>query len=162
MSTTTTNPRTPATKPAAASPALQIQPYLFFNGRAEEAIEFYRRALGGEVTMLMRFKDAPPSDGSNGCAVAPGTENKIMHGSIRIGATEVLMSDGQCDGKAPSFGGFSLSLTTTSEADARRLFNGLADGGVVQMPLGKTFFSPAFGMVADRFGVGWMVYTLQK
>ena len=131
-----------------------VQAYLFFEGRCEEAIEFYRRALGAEVDMLMRFKDSPEPP-KPGC-VPPGSDNKIMHASFRVGATTVMASDGRCTGK-PSFQGFSLSLTVTAEAEAERLFAALADGGQVQMPLAKTFFSPRFGMVTDRFGVCWMV-----
>jgi PhnB protein len=133
---------------------MNIQPYLFFNGRAEEAIEFYRRALGAEVTALMRFKDNPePSEPGK---VPPGAEDKVMHASFRVGDTTVLASDGRCQGQ-PSFHGFSLAITAPSEADAERLFNALGEGGEVQMPLTQTFFSPKFGMVADRFGLSWMV-----
>ncbi|MFH0350451.1 MAG: VOC family protein [Chromatiales bacterium] len=131
-----------------------VQPYLFFDGRCEDAIEFYRKALDAEVEMLMRFKDSPepPQPGM----VPPGSENKVMHASFRIGDTSVMASDGYCTGK-PSFQGFTLSLTVGDEAEAERYFNVLADGGKVNMPLAKTFFSPSFGMVADRFGVSWMV-----
>ena len=133
---------------------MQVQPYLFFNGRCEEAIEFYRRTLGAEVAMLMRFKDSPqpPPPG----AMPPGSENKIMHSCLRIGDTNVMASDGECTGQ-PGFQGFGLSLSVPSEAEADRLFASLSDGGQVRMPLNKTFFSPRFGMVADRFGVLWMV-----
>jgi len=133
---------------------MQVQPYLFFDGRCEEAVEFYRKALGAEVTMLMRFKDSPEPPPM----VPPGAENKVMHMSLRIGDSPVLASDGRCQGQ-PNFQGFSLSLTASSDAEADRLFNSLADGGQVQMPLAKTFFSSRFGMVADRFGVSWMVYV---
>ena len=133
---------------------MQVQPYLFFDGRCEEAVEFYKSALGAEVTMLMRFKDSPEPP-SPGC-VPPGAENKVMHASFRIGQTTVMASDGRCLGN-PSFQGFSLSLAVPNEAEAERLFATLAEGGQVQMPLTKTFFSPRFGMVADRFGVSWMV-----
>ncbi|MBC8119259.1 MAG: VOC family protein [Burkholderiaceae bacterium] len=131
-----------------------IQPYLFFDGRCEEAVEFYKKALGAKVEMLMRYKEAPdpPPPGM----VAPGSDNKVMHAAIRIGEALVMASDGSNRGK-PSFAGFSLSLTAPDAAAAERAFNALADGGQVQMPLGKTFWSPCFGMVADRFGVGWMV-----
>jgi PhnB protein len=132
-----------------------VQPYLFFDGRCEEAVEFYRKALGAEVEMLMRFKDSPEPP-QPGCA--PGAPDKVMHASFRIGETTVMASDGRCEGK-PSFQGFSLSLTVPTETEADRLFNTLADGGQVQMPLLKTFFSPRFGMVADRFGVSWMIYV---
>jgi PhnB protein len=133
---------------------MQVQPYLFFNGRCEEAIEFYRKALGAEVGMLMRFKDSPepPQPGM----VPPGSEDKIMHASFNIGDTTVMASDGHCTG-SPSFQGFSLSISVPDEAKADRLFTALSEGGQVQMPLAKTFFSSRFGMVADRFGVGWMV-----
>ena len=133
---------------------MQIQPYLFFDGRAEEAVEFYKSKLGAKVEMLMRFKDSPepPQPGM----VPPGAENKVMHASFRIGDTTVMASDGRCMGQ-PTFQGFSLSLTVPNEAEAERLFAALSDGGQVQMPLTKTFFSPRFGMVADRFGVSWMI-----
>jgi PhnB protein len=133
---------------------MQVQPYLFFDGRCEEAVEFYKSALGAEVTMLMRFKDSPEPP-SPGC-VPPGAENKVMHASFRIGQTTVMASDGRCLGN-PSFQGFSLSLAVPNEAEAERLFAALAEGGQVQMPLTKTFFSSRFGMVADRFGVSWMI-----
>ena len=133
---------------------MKVQPYLFFDGRCEEAIDFYKQVLGAEVRMLMRFNESPdpPPPGM----VPPGSENKIMHSSMRIGETEVMASDGRCMGK-PAFQGVSLSLDVPSEAEADRLFNALGEGGQVQMPIGKTFFSPRFGMVADRFGVSWMV-----
>jgi PhnB protein len=133
---------------------MHVQPYLFFDGRCDEAVEFYRRVLGAEVTMLMRFKDSPeppPPD-----MVPPGSESKIMHTSFRLGETTVMASDGRCEGR-PSFQGFALSLTVANEAEADRVFAGLADGGQVQMPLTKTFWSPRFGMIVDRFGVSWMV-----
>jgi len=133
---------------------MRVEPYLFFDGRCEEAIELYRKVLGAEVTMLMRYKESPepPPPGM----VPPGSENKVMHSNLRIGETMVMASDGNCQGK-PSFQGFSLSVTAPNEAEAERMFAALADGGQVQMPLAKTFFSPRFGMVADRFGVSWMI-----
>jgi PhnB protein len=130
---------------------MQVQPYLFFDGRCEEALDFYRKALGAEVIGLMRFKECPDQ-----AYVPSGGGDKVMHACVRIGETAVMASDGQCSGR-PSFNGFSLSLTAKDEADAARLFAALSDGGQVQMPLNKTFFSPSFGMVADRFGVPWMV-----
>jgi PhnB protein len=131
-----------------------VRPYLFFEGRCEEAIAFYQRTLGAEVTMLMRFKDSPdpPPPGM----VPPGSEDKVMHASLRIGETTVMASDGRCAGQ-PRFGGISLSLSVPDAAEADRLFAALGEGGQVQMPIGKTFFSPRFGIVADRFGVSWMV-----
>jgi PhnB protein len=133
-----------------------IQPYLIFNGRCEEAVEFYRKALGAEVVMLLRFKESPDQS-----MVAPGSENKIMHSTLSIGNTIVLASDGHCTGQQ-AFAGFSLSLTVKTEADADRFFAALADGGQIQMPLTKTFFSPRFGMVTDRFGISWMVIIPQE
>ena len=130
---------------------MQIQPYLFFDGCCDEAIEFYCSTLGAEVTMLMRFKDGPDPG-------SPGTEDKVMHANLRIGKTTVLVSDGRCLGR-PSFQGFALSLTVPNESEAERLFAALGDGGQVQMPMTKTFFSPRFGLVADRFGVSWMIYV---
>jgi PhnB protein len=142
---------------------MQIQPYLFFDGRCDEAIRFYQDKLGAEVTMLMRFKDAPKSaePAQEGCAPPAGSENKVMHASLRIGDAMVLMSDGQCQGN-PQFKGFSLSLTAPDDAAAKRLFNALSDSGQVVMPLDETFFASSFGMVADRFGVTWMVYVPAK
>lgn len=133
--------------------AMQIQPYLFFEGRCEEAVAFYRAALGAEVTMLMRYKESPDP-------CSPGTEEKVMHASLRIADATLLVSDGRCSGK-PSFQGFGLSLTVPNDAEAERLFAALGDGGQIQMPLTKTFFSTRFGMLADRFGVLWMVYVMQ-
>jgi PhnB protein len=131
-----------------------VQPYLFFDGRCEEAIEYYKKALGAEVTMLMRFKESPEP-----AQVPPGADNKVMHAALRIGETTVMASDGNCQGK-PSFHGISLSLTAPDVARADKLFAALADGGQVQMPLSKTFFAPRFGMVADRFGVSWMIIVM--
>ena len=134
-------------------PNTLIQPYLFFGGRCDEAIAFYGRALGAQVEVLMRHRDSPepPPPGM----LTPGFENKVMHATMRIGDAIVMASDG-CDEQA-RFDGFRLSLTLPNEAEARRAFTGLADGGQIQMALTKTFWSPCFGMVTDRFGVGWMV-----
>jgi PhnB protein len=131
-----------------------VQPYLMFDGRCEEAIEFYRRAVGAETTMLMRFKDSPEPAPPG--MVPPGSENKVMHAAMKIGDSVVMATDGGCQQKA-AFEGFSLTLTVPTEAEADRRFNALADGGQVRMPLAKTFFSPRFGMLQDKFGVGWMV-----
>jgi len=130
---------------------MKVQPYLFFDGRCEEAAEYYRKALGAKVTTIMRYKESPEP-----AQIPAGAENKIMHMSFEIGETTVLASDGHCLGK-PNFQGFSLALYAANDTEASRLFNAIADGGQVQMPLTKTFFSSSFGMVADRFGVGWMV-----
>jgi PhnB protein len=130
---------------------MQVQPYLDFNGRCDEALEFYKKALGAKVGMLMRWKDSPDKS-----MVTPQNADKVMHSQFQIGDTTVMASDGRSSGQ-PNFHGIMLSISANSEADADKLFAGLADGGQVQMPMGKTFFSPRFGMVADKFGVGWMV-----
>ncbi len=133
---------------------MQVQPYLFLEGRAEEAIEFYKKALGAEVTALIRNKESPeaPPPGM----LPPGSENKIMHAAIKVGGTDVMISDGRISGK-PNFAGISLSLTGVSAKDAEKYFAALSDGGQVHMPLTKTFFAERFGMLADKFGVSWMV-----
>jgi PhnB protein len=133
----------------------ELQPYLFFDGRCDEAIEFYRKALGAEVTMLMRYKDSPEPT-----MCTPGSENKVMHANLRIGEAAIMASDGRCSGQ-PNFQGFALSLSVGTEADANRVFAALAEGGQVQMPLAKTFFSPRFGMTTDRFGVTWMIIVME-
>ncbi len=132
---------------------MQVEPYLNFDGRCEEALEFYKKALGAKVDMLMRFKDAPDQS-----MITPGNADKDMHTRIHIGNTTVLMSDGRCTGKT-NFHGIALAISVKSEVEAEKTFAALAGGGQVQMPLGKTFFSPRFGMLADKFGVGWMIVT---
>jgi PhnB protein len=129
----------------------QVQPYLFFDGRCDEALDFYRRVLGAEVTMLMRYKESPDPQ-----MCPPSAGDKVMHATFRIGDTTAMASDGRNQG-APRFEGFALSITVPSEPEAERLFAGLAEGGQVHMPLAKTFFAARFGMVADRFGVTWMI-----
>ncbi len=130
---------------------MHIQPYLFFDGRCQEAIDFYRQAIGAEVQMMMHFKDSPEP-----AFMPPDAGDKVMHAAVRIGETVVLMSDGMCSGK-PGFQGFSLSLTPADDAAARHVFAALGDGGTVTMALMKTFFASSFGMLTDRFGVSWMV-----
>lgn len=137
---------------------MNIQPYLFFEGRAEEAIAFYRSALGAEVIMLVRYKDSPEPPGM---PLPAGSEEKVMHASLQIGGAIVMLSDGMCSGKQ-NFSGFSLSIDATDEAEAKRVFGGLSDGGQVQMPLGPTFFASTFGMVQDKFGLAWMVIAGSK
>ena len=139
---------------------MKVQSYLFFEGRCEEALAFYAEALGAKITMLMRFKDNPDPQpaGGEGCAGGAATGEKILHAEFTIGETTLMASDGMASG-TPEFKGIGQSVTTASDAETQRLFNALADGGQVQMPLGKTFFSSAFGMVADRFGVSWMLIT---
>lgn len=133
-----------------------VQPYLFFDGNCAEATEFYRTALGAEVGQTMLYKECP--DPLPPEMLTPAYENKVMHTSFRIGDTTIMASDGGGCGETPlAFGGFSLSLSVPTEEEAGRVFNALAGGGTVEMPLGKTFWSPCFGMVKDRFGVGWMV-----
>jgi PhnB protein len=139
--------------------AMKIQPYLFFDGRCEEAIEFYRTALGAEVLMLMRYEDNPEPPRAD--RVPHGSGRNVMHASLRIGGTAISASDGFCRGQ-PEFKGFALSLEAPDEAAAERLFAALAAGGQVQMPLVKTFYSPRFGMVHDRFGVLWMIIVAAR
>jgi len=131
-----------------------VQPYLLFGGRCEEALEFYRTAIGAQVEMVMRFSESPEPCPPG--VLADGFEKKVMHSSFKVGATTLMASDGCCieDG---NFHGFSLSLTVPDEAGARRAFAALGEGGTVKMPLNKTFWSPCFGMLTDRFGLGWMV-----
>ena len=134
---------------------MQVQPYLMFDGKAEEALEFYQKAIGAKVEMMMRFKDNPEPKYN-----PPGSDNKIMHACMKIGDTQVMASDGQCGGKA-KFEGFSLSYNCKDAAEAEKIFKALSDGGQVRLPLTKTFFSPAFGMLADKFGLGWMIIVPQ-
>jgi PhnB protein len=131
-----------------------VQAYLLFGGRCDEALEFYRTALGAEVDLLMRYKESPepPPPGM----LAEGWENKVMHTSFRVGETVLMASDG-CSEEDGKFNGFSLSLNVSSEAEADRAFAALSAGGTVKMPLTKTFWSPKFGMLTDRFGLGWMI-----
>jgi PhnB protein len=131
---------------------MQVQPYLFFDGRCEEAVEFYKKALDAKVDMLMRVKDAPEPPPVE--MKVPG--NKVLHAALRIGDTQILASDGEAAGK-PKFEGFSLSVSARDDAQAKRFFGSLADGGKVTQPLIKTFFSSSFGMVTDKFGVPCMV-----
>lgn len=130
---------------------MHVQPYVFLDGRCEEAVEFYRRALGAEVSMLLRYRDSPDQ-----AYIPPGSADKVMHAALRIGDTMLFASDGMCKG-SPRFEGISLSLTAKDSVEAERLFAALSDGGQVQMPMGETFFADRFGMVADRFGVSWMI-----
>lgn len=138
---------------------MQVQPYLYFEGRCEEAIEFYRDTPGAQVTMLMRYKDSP--EPLQPGMLPPGSENKVMHASLKIGDTTMIASDGRCSGK-PDFKGMSLTVSAGSDGEAERLFTALGEGGKVQLPLTRTFFSSRFGMVADRFGVSWMILVSNR
>ena len=133
-----------------------VQPYLFFSGNCQEAIEFYRVAVGAQVDQVSLFKDSPepPPPGM----LPPGFENKVMHATFRIGSTAIMASDG-C-GDTSSFSGFSLSLQVPDLATAEKAFAALSAGGKISMPMQKTFWSPGFGMLSDRFGVGWMVNVI--
>jgi PhnB protein len=138
---------------------MTISPYLNFDGRCEEAINFYKSALGAEVEMLMRFKDQPQTPSQGNCKTAPGTEDKVMHASLRIGNSVILASDCHAQGK-PEFKGVSLSIQARDDAQATKIFNALTDGGTVCVPLAKTFFSSSFGVATDRFGVTWMIVVM--
>lgn len=142
---------------------MQVQPYLFFDGRCEEALDFYKKAVGAQVDAMMRFKEnpEPPQAGADGCGPPAGSGEKVMHASFRIGDTALMASDGMCQGK-PSFQGISLSLHARDDAEAEKLFAALGEGGQVQMPMAQTFFASRFGMVADRFGVSWMIIAAPK
>ncbi|HEY2630495.1 MAG TPA: VOC family protein [Usitatibacter sp.] len=135
-----------------------VQPYLNFDGQCEEAIEFYQSVMGAKVELMMRCKDAPLEPGQK---ISPGSEDKILHAAFRVGESLLMGSDGYNKGK-PDFKGFSLSLSATDEAHAKRLFDGLSRGGKVTMPLAATFYSPCFGMLEDKFGMGWMVIVQPK
>jgi PhnB protein len=135
---------------------MQIEPYLFFEGRTEEALEFYKSKLGAKVEAVIRYKENPEPKYN-----PPNSDDKVMHALFRIGDSKVMASDGNCTGK-PSFQGFSLTFNAADEADAKRRFNALAEGGQVNLPLSETFFAKSFGMVADRFGVNWMVMAGPK
>jgi PhnB protein len=140
---------------------MRVQPYLSFEGRAEEALDFYSRAVGAQVGVKMRFKDAPPmemtDDGCGGKGAPPASAGeKIMHSEFKIGDSLIMASDGFCSGK-PNFAGVSLAIQAKDDAEAKRIFDGLATGGQVQQPLIKTFFATSFGVLADKFGVSWMV-----
>jgi PhnB protein len=137
---------------------MQVQAYLSFEGRAQEALDFYKKTLGAKEGMIMRFKDAPAEAQAN---MTPGTGEKIMHMSFTIGDTELMGSDGYCTGST-KFEGVSLTYNAKDAADAEKVFKALSDGGQVKMPMNKTFFSPAFGMLADKFGLGWMVIVPQR
>jgi len=129
---------------------MQVTPYLMLDGRGEEAIEFYKKAVGATVGMLMRFNQAPPG------SCAPDAGDKVMHASIVIGGSTLMLSDGMNKG-SPEFKGISLSINADDETHADKLFATLGEGGQVQMPMEKTFFAKKFGMVADKFGVSWMI-----
>jgi PhnB protein len=135
---------------------MNVEPYLFFEGRTEEALDFYKQKLGAKVEAMMRYKDNPDPQYN-----PPNSANKVMHALFRIGDTKVMASDGNCAGK-PSFQGFALTINAASPAEAKQRFDALADGGQVQMPLNETFFAKSFGMVADRFGMSWMVIAGPK
>jgi len=141
----------------ATQQTVTVQPYLFFDGKCEEALEFYKSAIGAKVEMMMRFKEAPEGQ------CTPGLEDKIMHSSFKVGDTVVMASDGMASAAAkPEFKGFSLTLNPKTEAECEKLFTALSDGGQVHQPLIKTFFSPKFGVLSDRFGVSWMVMVDQQ
>jgi len=130
---------------------MQVQPYVFFEGRAEEAIDFYVKAIGAERKAVMHYSESPDPTHA-----PPGSAGKVMHGEFRVGETVVMCSDGMCSGNAV-FKGFALTLSARDTDEANRFFNALGEGGQVQMALSPTFFSAAFGMVHDKFGVMWMV-----
>jgi PhnB protein len=128
-----------------------VQPYLFFDGKCEEALEFYKKAVGANVTALMRFKDSPSQEHN-----PPGSAEKVMHCNFSIGNSQIMASDGDCKDQMKS-DGFALSITADNTDQAEKMFNGLKDGGHVTLPLTQTFFAKRFGMLKDKFGVHWMI-----
>ena len=138
---------------------MNVEPYLFFNGRCDEAIEFYRRTVGAQATYLMRYRESPEPPTPD--MLPPGFEDKVMHANLQIGDATLLVSDGNRDG-GPQFQGFSLSLVLPDEAKVRSTFAAMAEGGQVLMPPAKTFWSPCFGMLSDRFGVNWMIWVEER
>jgi PhnB protein len=139
---------------------MRIEPYLNFDGRCDEAIEFYKSAVGAKVEMLMRFKDAPPQPANPECGPKPGTENLVMHCSLTIGDSRVMCTDGQAGGKE-KFSGIALSLSLKTDAEAQNVFAALGAGGTIVVPLGPTFFTSSFGMLKDKFGVDWMIVVMK-
>jgi PhnB protein len=137
---------------------MNIQPYLYFGGRSQEAIDFYKSAVGAKVEVMMHFKDAPAEMQTQ---IKPGTQDKVMHACIKVGDTPVFVSDGDCGGK-PEFKGVTLTINADNDAEAEKLFGALGKGGQVQMPMTETFFATRFGMLADKFGVSWMVLAAKK
>lgn len=135
---------------------MKVEPYLMFEGRTEEALQFYQQKLGAKVEAIIRYKENPEPKYN-----PPGSDEKVMHSLFRIGDAQIMASDGNCTGK-PGFQGFALTLNAANAAEANQRFNALAEGGKVQMPLNETFFAKSFGMVADRFGVNWMVMAEPK
>jgi PhnB protein len=132
---------------------MKVETYLFFNGRCEEALEFYQKALGAKIVNKMRFSDSPDKS-----QCAPGTLDKIMHATFSIGETQLMASDGRCEGQ-PKFEGMSLTIGVKSPEEAEKLFKAIGEGGQVQVPMMETFFATRWGMVADKFGVSWMVLS---
>jgi len=130
---------------------MHVNPYVFFDGKCEEALDFYKSKLGAKVNVLMRYSENP-----NPAHNPPGSDEKVMHSEFQVGDSKIMASDGLCHGK-PSFQGFSLTIQCASDAEAQRLYTALGEGGQVQMPLGPTFFAHSFGMVADKYGIGWML-----
>jgi PhnB protein len=135
---------------------MKVEPYLMFEGRTEEALQFYQQKLGATIEAIIRYKENPEPKYN-----PPNSDEKVMHSLFRIGDAQIMASDGGCSGKT-GFQGFALTLNAADAAEAKQRFNALADGGKVQMPLDETFFAKSFGMVADRFGVNWMVIAGPK
>jgi PhnB protein len=131
---------------------MKVTPYLMLYGRGAEAIEFYKKAVGATAGMVMQFKDAPDKS-----MITPGSENQVMHAAITIGDSTIMLSDGCPDGETAGYKGISLTINADNEAHADKLFAALSEGGKVQMPMEKTFFAKKFGVVSDKFGIGWMI-----
>ncbi|MES2037070.1 MAG: VOC family protein [Pseudomonadota bacterium] len=132
---------------------MQVETILAFGGHSEAAIRFYTEALGAEVIGMMRWKDSPDP----ALRMVSPDPDKIMHASFRIGSTTLMASDGVETLSQPDFKGFTLNLEARDDAEAKQFFAALSNGGKVQMPLAKAFWTSLSGMVVDRFGLSWMV-----
>lgn len=129
-----------------------LDSYLFFDGTCAEAMRFYERTLGGKLEMMMTYGQSPDPE-----HCPPGSKDRIMHASLIVDGRSLMASDTPAGQAGAGMNGFSLSLAYQSADEARRIFDKLADGGKVTMPVSKTFWAEAFGMLTDRFGTPWMV-----
>lgn len=136
-----------------------INPYLDFNGNAEEAFNFYKSVFGGEFAMLMRWENMPKSEGCEEMKLAEGDGEKIMHIALPIGSGNVLMASDALEAMCPNRivgNNFSISVSPESKEETETLFAGLSEGGTVTMPLADAFWGAYFGMLTDKFGIQWL------
>ena len=135
---------------------MELEPYLDLGGRCEEALNFYAKVFGGEITQLNRFEDAPA-----GMGVDPNQKQKIMHATFVSPSLKFMASDGRGGSEPPKSGNVTLSLATSDLSEVERVFNALAEGGSVEMPLEDTFWGARFGMLTDAFGIRWMLNCMK-